>query len=652
MERTLSLNLNSDNIKSGLGQVDRALKKTGSVGKRSAGTVVDAFKNVSRSVFSLKGALIGLIGAAGLGAVSKSFLDAAVVTEGFKTRLTVLLGSVEEGNQLFQDMSQYASEVPFEFEGIMQSATQLAGVLKGGVKEIGKWMPLIGDLAATSGLSIEQTTDQVSRMLSAGAGAADLFRDRGITAMLGFQAGVSVSADETRKKLMEAWKSPVSQFAGATKLLASNWTGLTSMMADKWFAVRNIVMDAGIMDFIKAIGITINQYLGDALETSKSQASSWANFVINGMRSVMNGVAFLVDAIHGISVAFDAVQLIFSRIATGIVKGIYAIADGWRLLANLIPGVDIGPMTMLDDLLVSMDGRTKQLAATLETSLGEAMPGDKIKAFADTVEVNFKRIQDAAAKVVPKALTPDVQAATFEPPKQEMATLATGIETLQTSLLTEEQRISESYERRQFMVEDAFQNAIIGEQYKNELLLGLATQHEVAKTKLAEEQEAKRRAVMAAGLGAAAGIFSNLAALMQRSGKKQNAAQKILAKAGIIASTAQAVMNALAVPPYPLGVSLATAAALQGAVQLKNLGASGGPASSMAPVSSAPSLAATPISTAAQNASTQQSMVVNLTVVDQYGNVLERIKQDVNDHGEMLIDPSSQNGQFLISAGG
>lgn len=250
-------------------------------------------KGLSRHIFSLK----GLIAGAGILALGKSFINAADTTEQLNTRLTVLLGSVSEGNRLFKDMTQFASEVPFEFEEIMSSATQLAGIMRGGVDEINEWIPLIGDLAATSGLSIQKTTEQVSRMLSGGAAAADLFRERGITAMLGFEAGVAVSVGETRKRLMNAWKDPLSKFRGATDLLAKTWSGVLSMIADKWFAIRTTIMDAGLMDFIKAIAMSIDDDMGDALTTTKKDAEEWVNSFISLVESIVIGAASMFDSI-------------------------------------------------------------------------------------------------------------------------------------------------------------------------------------------------------------------------------------------------------------------------------------------------------------------------------------------------------------------
>ncbi|MEJ1353087.1 MAG: tape measure protein [Candidatus Sedimenticola sp. (ex Thyasira tokunagai)] len=234
---------------------DRAGKKMDRYGKetREASRESERMNKVQKNLARSLAATVGVfVGGAGIASITSSFIQAAATSENFETRLKVLLGSAEEGARLFDEMAQYAGRVPFEFEAIMASATQLAGIMKGGVNEIVDWMPLIGDLAAASGLSIQQTTEQVSRMLSAGAASADMFRERGILAMLGFQAGASYSAEETRKKLMDEWQKMGSQFRGATEELADDWDGLMSMFGDRWFQFRNMVADAGLFDELKA----------------------------------------------------------------------------------------------------------------------------------------------------------------------------------------------------------------------------------------------------------------------------------------------------------------------------------------------------------------------------------------------------------------
>ena len=248
---------------------------------------------LGRRITSIQGMLLAMAGGYGVKRLAGSFLEAARVTENYRVRLKILLGSVEEGNRLFREMSKYASQVPFRYEEIMASATALSGVMKGGVDEIKKWMPIIGDLAAASGLSIEETTSQVIRMYSAGAAAADMFRERGILAMLGFQAGVSYSAEETRRRLIEAWEDPASKFRGATKDMARTWDGLMSMISDKWFQLRNKVMSAELFETLKQQVKALDQAFGDWIKTNQRLIAQKVPEYIEKTRSAVSKLVSL-----------------------------------------------------------------------------------------------------------------------------------------------------------------------------------------------------------------------------------------------------------------------------------------------------------------------------------------------------------------------
>jgi len=240
----------------------RARNQINAFGRDLTGT----FSRVKSSVSSLQGKVAMLAGGAGLGMLGKSFLDAARTSENLQTRLEVLTGSTQEGARMFQLMSQYASRVPFQYRDIMEASATLSGVLEGNVDQVNAWMPLIGDLAAATGLTIQQTTEQVNRMLSAGAASADLFRERGVLAMLGFQSGVSYSAEETSRRLIDAWKDPESRFRGATQKMATDFDGTVSMIQDKWFQLRNKVMQAGVFDAIKEELAEFDEKFGEWLE--------------------------------------------------------------------------------------------------------------------------------------------------------------------------------------------------------------------------------------------------------------------------------------------------------------------------------------------------------------------------------------------------
>jgi len=262
-----------------------------------------AMNKLKSAVFGVKGAVVALAGAYGMMKVASSFLDAAKATEDYNLRLGILLGSTEKGTELFKKMADYAGRVPFEYDKIMASATQLSGIMKGGVQEIKEWMPLIGDLAAVSGMGIQQTTEQVARMYSAGAASADMFRERGILSMLGFQAGVSYSVEETRQKLMDAWKDPESRFKGATEKMASTWGGLMSMFSDKWFQFRNMVMETKVFEVMKQGAKGVLDEIDKLAKSGKLK--QWAQDTAS---AIVKTIGEIVKVIGWIPLAFISVK--------------------------------------------------------------------------------------------------------------------------------------------------------------------------------------------------------------------------------------------------------------------------------------------------------------------------------------------------------
>jgi phage tail tape-measure protein len=106
------------------GQVRKLGDETDRAAKRMR-RFESASDRMERSMRTLAHAAVALAGAYGIARIAMSFLDAARTTENYQVRLRALLGSVEEGNRLFDEMSKYAQSVPFEFEQIMGSATAL-----------------------------------------------------------------------------------------------------------------------------------------------------------------------------------------------------------------------------------------------------------------------------------------------------------------------------------------------------------------------------------------------------------------------------------------------------------------------------------------------------------------------------------------------
>ena len=100
------------------------------------------------------------------------------------------------GAKAFDNMSKFASKVPFSLQEISRGAGVLATVTDN-ADDLQKMLEITGNVAAVTGLDFQISAEQIQRSFSSGIGAADLFREKGVRNMLGFKAGANVSIEET-----------------------------------------------------------------------------------------------------------------------------------------------------------------------------------------------------------------------------------------------------------------------------------------------------------------------------------------------------------------------------------------------------------------------------------------------------------------------
>jgi len=278
---------------------------------------------------AMSATLFGAAITAAIGLTARTFIKAADTSEQFAMRLSTVLKSQAEGSRLFQAMAKHAAAVPHEYEKIMGAATNLSAVLEGGADDVIKWMPLISDLAAVTRHTFEETSIQVQRMLSAGAGAADLFRESGTTAMMGFRDGVHYTIAETRKIMMDAWTDPESKFRGAAKKMARTWTGLMSMMRDKWFRLRNIFMaESGAFDVLRGLFMSLNEWLDEGMEGFERFSKVWGAWII--------GATVAIGTIGAINLAFGSLTLTISNLVIAMTALDISMKTLWLTLGGAL----------------------------------------------------------------------------------------------------------------------------------------------------------------------------------------------------------------------------------------------------------------------------------------------------------------------------
>ena len=300
--------------------------------KRLKGLEVAAAR--SRATFASLGNTLKVGVAASLAAVTfgigkfvKDTFAAGKLTESLQVRFKLLFNSTTEGAKAFAEMNKFASKVPFSLEAIAAGSGNLAVISKD-AGELAKILEVTGNVAAATGLDFRQTAEQIQRAFAGGIAAADVFRERGVRAMLGFEAGAKVSIEETRKKFFEVFANG-GQFSRATKDFESTLEAQVSFVEDAYFRFRQAAAQplfAGVKE--QVIALVGNFKEND--EQLKALAKTVGENLAGAFKSIENGIRFVATNIDGITTAF--------KIFIGLKLGTFiaGIAAQFILLAGKI----------------------------------------------------------------------------------------------------------------------------------------------------------------------------------------------------------------------------------------------------------------------------------------------------------------------------
>lgn len=290
-------------LKRGLKASERATKNSTQVMNKHFKRVGSSIGSLNKVIFSLKGALVGL----GAGAAVRSLIKVGNDVESLQIRFQTLFGSAEEGSKAFDTMAQFASKVPFSLQQIQAGSGSLLAVADD-ANELGELLEMTGTIAAATGLDFRTASEQIQRSLSAGIGAADLFRDRGVTAMLGFKAGTQVSVEETKEALQKFAKDN----EGITDQLANTFSGTLSMIGDKVFTFQRKINDAGFFAELKGRFKELDNFLSNNAEQMDALAKNISDILVkalDGLVFVIKIVAENFDSLLRIAKTFILLKL-------------------------------------------------------------------------------------------------------------------------------------------------------------------------------------------------------------------------------------------------------------------------------------------------------------------------------------------------------
>ena len=310
--------------------------------------------NLRSAVFSVQSAIIGIGG----GLAIKSILNVGSTVEQLRLRFAFLFKGVKEGDKAFQGLIDFASRVPFSLEEIQAGAGNLAVVTKN-AEELNEILKITGNVASVTGLDFRTTAEQIQRSFSSGIGSADLFRERGVRALLGFKAGVQVTTEETKKRFRELFGAG-GEFEKATEVLSTSFTGTLSMLSDKLFKFRLDTAQAGFFDFIKQGLAEINKLIESNSEVLTSFGEKLSAGLITATKQIILGSAVIIQAIRPIFSfvgqsligLFDFLRTLPEGVRTFGILGFLMLGGKGKALVILVGGFIDEIRSMMGDLLM------------------------------------------------------------------------------------------------------------------------------------------------------------------------------------------------------------------------------------------------------------------------------------------------------------
>ena len=298
--------------------------------KQAFGNLQKGLGRLKQSIFNLKNAFIGL----GAGLVVRNLVNTGKEVENLRTRLKFLLKNTNEGAKAFENMSEFASRVPFSLEEISRGSGILATVTDN-ADDLQNMLEITGNVAAVTGLDFRTAAEQIQRSFSAGIGAADLFREKGVRNMLGFKAGATVSIEETVQAFERVFGSG-GRFGKATDELAQTLEGTLSMLGDKVFAFKKTLLDAGFFAQLKRQFGDLDKFLVKNSDSIERIAIGFGTVLAKAVEGIANLFKKLKDNVDTVITVFKvliAIKIVAFMISLG--KAIIPVLAGLRGLAAL-----------------------------------------------------------------------------------------------------------------------------------------------------------------------------------------------------------------------------------------------------------------------------------------------------------------------------
>ena len=327
-------------IQADMTDLKKDLRRIGSQSEQVGNKMSNAFSKANT-------ALLGLVGAAGLLKFGSGVVQTGFQVDALRIKLETMFGSAEQGATAFDVLDKFAAKVPFSLRQISLAAGPLAVVAKK-AENLNGVLQITGNIAAITGRPFEVIASQIQRSMSAGISAAEILRDDGITAMMGFEKGATISVAQTVKALEENFGAG-GKFDGAMDKMSKTAQGAVSMLGDAFFQMEKSIFSAGVNDAIIKISLALRSLI-IAITPAMSLLGNLASLLASVLAPALEFVADNIDAVAAVA-AVLTVRFIALRLAT---LGVSLSFRGLAVALTLLKGSLVAVLRLVGLLFIKL----------------------------------------------------------------------------------------------------------------------------------------------------------------------------------------------------------------------------------------------------------------------------------------------------------
>ncbi|MEH0008072.1 MAG: tape measure protein [Flavobacteriales bacterium] len=309
----------------------------------------------------------GLVGLTGAGYLFKrTFLDTAAEFEKFETMLVTVEGSSAKAKKAMDWIGTFATTTPYELDKVTDAYVNLKGY---GIDPTSGALKILGDTASARAKDIAQAVDAIGGAVT---GENERLKQFSITAKTkgdlitytytdkeGKQH--SRTADKNDRKSIQRTVLSIfkSLYADSMVRQSKTWSGMISNVSDQWTRFMNMVMSAGVFDWLKNKLSTFLNMLNKLASSGKLQA--YAEQLAGILVTIFKRLYDIGQGLWGVvSVAGRAVEFVAKMV--GGFKNV-GIIVGTLIVATLV-----AKFAALGTALIKLSRRVSQ--ATIAASSG------------------------------------------------------------------------------------------------------------------------------------------------------------------------------------------------------------------------------------------------------------------------------------------